>query len=101
MEAEIVGEPQPKVTWYKDGIELQTTERRKFVNENRKAILILIEITEQDAGEYVLKVENEMGQITCRTTLIIKGMSFLLDSFKKVSDMNFYILNVLCIIKIG
>ena len=73
MEAEIVGEPQPNITWYKDGIEIQTTEKTKILSNDRNAVLILIDVSKQDAGEYVLKVENELGEITCKTTLVVKG----------------------------
>ncbi|GFS02464.1 titin, partial [Elysia marginata] len=73
MEAEIVGEPLPCITWYKDGIEIQTTEKTKILREDRKAVLILIDVSKQDAGEYVLKVENELGEITCKTMLLVKG----------------------------
>ena len=73
MEAEIVGEPHPSITWYKDGIEIQTTERTKTICDDRKALLLLIDVSKQDAGEYVLKVENELGEITCKTILVVKG----------------------------
>ena len=76
LEAEIIGEPQPHVAWYKDGIEIQHTDKRKTLVEDRKAILLIVDVSQQDAGEYVLKMDNVLGETMCRTTLVVKGKCF-------------------------
>ncbi|XP_025104133.1 myosin light chain kinase, smooth muscle-like [Pomacea canaliculata] len=61
------------MTWYVNGIELRPTERTRIVKEGRTIVLIIINVAPQDSGEYTLKLENERGEVTCKTTLVIKG----------------------------
>lgn len=67
--------PVSRVIWYINGIELQPTDRTRVVQEGKTIVLIIINVGVQDSGEYTLKVQNELGEVTCKTTLIIKGES--------------------------
>lgn len=73
LEAETSADSVSRVTWYVNGIELRPTERTRIVKEGRTIVLIIINVAPQDSGEYTLKLENERGEVTCKTTLVIKG----------------------------
>ena len=72
--------PVSRVVWYINGIEIHPSERTRVVQEGRTVVLIIINVGVQDSGEYMLKVQNELGEVTCKTTLIIKGKSLVITS---------------------
>ena len=74
LEAEMTSVPVSRVAWYVNGIELQPTDRTRMVQEGRTIILIITNAGLQDSGEYTLRVQNDLGEVTCRTTLVIEGM---------------------------
>lgn len=65
--------PVSRVIWYINGIEIQPSERTHVVQEGKTVVLIIINVGVQDSGEYMLRVQNELGEVTCKTTLTIKG----------------------------
>lgn len=73
MEAQVDAYPPPLTKWYVNGIEIVTSEHYQMIQEGNSVILIIFRITEEDAGEYILRVGNELGEATCRTTIILEG----------------------------
>lgn len=73
LEAVVGDIPVLRSSWYVNGIEIHPTERTKIVKEGKTLVLIIISVKPEDAGEYTLKVENELGETTCKTTLVMKG----------------------------
>ncbi|XP_060064415.1 titin-like, partial [Ylistrum balloti] len=71
--ASINAYPPPKYQWFTKGVQIVPSERRQMVQEDDTIILIIINVQEEDSGDYILKVENEMGEVTCRTTLTVRG----------------------------
>jgi hypothetical protein len=74
LEATVSAQPPPKrYVWTQDGREIMPSDRVRIVRENNTIILIINPTQPQDQGEYVLRVENEIGEVTCRTTMILPG----------------------------
>lgn len=72
LEATVAAQPPPKrYTWTFRGQEVRPTERIRIVREANTIILIISPTQPQDEGEYILKVENDLGEVTCRTTLTL------------------------------
>jgi len=69
MTAKVTAYPPPKYRWFMDDKEIVQTNRRQIKQDQGTIILIIINVGKEDEGDYTLKVENEMGEITCRTTL--------------------------------
>merc|ERR1712142_900331 len=73
LEAQVDAYPPPLTKWYVNGIEIVTSEHYQMVQEGNTIILIIFSVSERDAGEYILRVGNELGEATCRTIIIIEG----------------------------
>lgn len=69
MEATVKAYPPPRCTFYINGQPIVPTPRRNIVREKDTIILIIINAQKEDEGDYQLNVENEVGSVTCKTTL--------------------------------
>lgn len=75
LEAQVSAYPPPKYNWYFSGKEIVPSDRREIDQDKDTLILVIKQVQPEDEGEYTLRVQNEMGEITCRTTLTIPGRS--------------------------
>jgi uncharacterized protein YfaS (alpha-2-macroglobulin family) len=73
LEAQVLAYPPPRYNWYFSGKEIIPSDRRKVEQDKDTLVLIIRQAQPEDEGEYTLRVQNEMGEITCRTTLTIQG----------------------------
>ena len=79
LECIISGEPEPKVTWYKDNIEIDllpdeiksTLKIGKFMNVRQ----LSISNTNADlhTGTYSCRAENEYGEASCSCGVLIRS----------------------------
>eukprot|EP00106_Octopus_bimaculoides_P016754 XP_014784196.1 PREDICTED: titin-like isoform X3 [Octopus bimaculoides] len=69
LEAQVEAYPPPLVKWYVNGVEILPSDHYQMFQEGDTVVLIIIHVDEKDIGEYVLRVGNELGEITCRTTI--------------------------------
>ena len=65
--------PPKRYIWTRAGQEVRPSDRVRIVREANTIILIIHPTEPQDQGEYILRVENEIGEVTCRTTLTLQG----------------------------
>lgn len=65
------GEPQPKVTWYKNEVQIVPDNRTMIVPERNITKLIIDHLRPEDDAEYICVAENERGVVTCKTKLNI------------------------------
>ena len=70
---EVNSVPMKDVKWFKDGIKIVSSDRTSMIKDGRSIVLMIVDVRERDSGQYVLHVGNEMGDITCRSTLTIAG----------------------------
>ncbi|KAJ7344394.1 hypothetical protein JRQ81_000344 [Phrynocephalus forsythii] len=61
--------PLPKVTWFKDGIEVTEEERVEIERTNDQAILIIKNCVREDSGAIMLKLKNDCGTVTAQLHL--------------------------------
>ncbi len=84
---QVIGTPTPKVQWFKDGKEIKENIR---VDKDVHSLTIVIS-TEDDTGEYTLKVTNEVGTAFSGFTLTVEdsGVHYeppiFLERFEKVT----------------
>src|SRR5699024_8545391 len=55
------GNPKPKITWTKDGEEVEKGEHFGLEVKDRHAILVIRNATHEDNGPYTITAENELG----------------------------------------
>ncbi|XP_050316135.1 limbic system-associated membrane protein-like isoform X2 [Anthonomus grandis grandis] len=66
MEAQLVcivhGESQPEVLWYRDTMQLDTTERRIMESRGSRHTLVIRKVNRQDFGNYTCVADNQLGK---------------------------------------
>ena len=70
--------PQPKITWFQHGNEIQPNmDFQIYIDQEKgESLLIIVEVFPEDEGEYTCVAVNEYGEsiTTCRMTVICKFM---------------------------
>lgn len=69
------GKPTPKVTWYKDGLELVEDSRTVVKRNGDSSTLILNKCVREDSGSVTLKLKNDCGSATATVQLSVIGES--------------------------
>jgi hypothetical protein len=77
------GLPVPRFVWYVNGLQMKPSPRMKTSYENGSVTLIIFNVQASDAGDYMLKATNELGEVTCKTVLNVQ--SKLLDVVLKLT----------------
>ena len=73
LECHVAGEPEPKVTWFKDGRELCPTKHIGIKCENGLCVLTIFNAGPEDSGEYVCNSHNMLGEATTKTLLMVNS----------------------------
>ncbi|XP_071942485.1 uncharacterized protein [Antedon mediterranea] len=83
----VIGNPKPSVTWYKDGLAINTSMHAdghyRIVEEGFTHSLEITRTEDSDAGHYYCTVSNSTGAIMCSCFLLVndrKENSFIVDS---------------------
>ena len=69
LACEVSGDPEPSVTWSKDGD--TSIPRARFDNDGR--ILVINDVIPRDSGVYECTASNIFGESHTATTLIVAG----------------------------
>ncbi|EGT39528.1 hypothetical protein CAEBREN_31600 [Caenorhabditis brenneri] len=85
--ARINGEPEPKISWLKDGIDVKSNMDYRQEYINGVATLVIEESFIEDTAEYTVKATNVGGSATSSANLIVKCR--LIDISRKEIDNNF------------
>ncbi|NXF22101.1 IGFN1 protein, partial [Rhodinocichla rosea] len=73
MSCAVGGHPPPKVTWYKDNRDLSRDPSYFCTNDFGVCSLVVLGVTKQDEGEYMVEASNEVGRAFSKAFLAIKG----------------------------
>ncbi|XP_074255087.1 striated muscle preferentially expressed protein kinase isoform X10 [Saimiri boliviensis] len=68
----VTANPQPQVSWHKDGSALRSEGRLLLRAEGERHTLLLREARVADAGNYTATATNELGQATCAASLTVR-----------------------------
>ncbi|XP_050923881.1 myosin light chain kinase, smooth muscle-like, partial [Lates calcarifer] len=71
--AKTTGRPQPRVTWYKGGTEVQSCGRVSMYERSGLHFLEIKEVCMDDGGSYTCSVTNAAGTATATAELHIQG----------------------------
>ncbi|XP_061708256.1 obscurin isoform X3 [Cydia pomonella] len=83
LEVEVEGCPEPTVKWYKDGKEITTDARIKIERDTQRLENYNLTVTlvkEEDGGEYEVRAENEMGDVSSKSTVTIHTPPIVKDN---------------------
>lgn len=62
--AEVEGIPEPTLVFYKDGQEIKSSDRIKFVKEGNKHHVVIEKTVLKDTGSYSVVATNELAQVS-------------------------------------
>lgn len=69
------GKPAPKVTWYRDGMELVEDSRTMVERNGASSTLILSKCVREDSGTVMLKLKSDCGSASATVQLCVIGES--------------------------
>lgn len=69
----VIGTPQPQISWFKDGFEIFSSRRTKIINENNISILVIHQTSLTDEGEIKCTATNRHGHIVSRARLKVEA----------------------------
>ncbi|CAD6198887.1 unnamed protein product, partial [Caenorhabditis auriculariae] len=72
FECEISGNPRPEYRWFKGCKELVDTSKYTIINKGDKQVLIINDLSADDADEYTCRATNSSGTRSTRASLKIK-----------------------------
>lgn len=73
LRCQIGGDPRPDVIWERKNVQIES-EGRYNISEDGKAYLLTITgVTEQDAGQYICKARNSIGETYAAASLKVEG----------------------------
>lgn len=73
LECTYTGTAPISVTWQKNGREVYQSNRCSMITTEKSCILEISSSAKDDDGQYVCKVENDVGQDSCQAYLSIIG----------------------------
>uniref|UniRef100_A0A8B9F1W2 Immunoglobulin superfamily member 22 n=1 Tax=Amazona collaria TaxID=241587 RepID=A0A8B9F1W2_9PSIT len=73
MSCAVGGHPPPKIRWYKDSRDLSNDPTYFCMNDFGVCSLVVLGVTKQDEGEYMVEATNESGRAFSKAFLTIKG----------------------------
>ncbi|XP_041278675.1 immunoglobulin-like and fibronectin type III domain-containing protein 1 isoform X2 [Onychostruthus taczanowskii] len=74
MSCAVGGHPPPKITWYKDSRDLSRDPNYFCTNDFGVCSLVVLGVTKQDEGEYMVEASNEVGRAFSKAFLAIKAL---------------------------
>lgn len=72
LQCQVAGDPEPNVTWYKDGKKLESNDFVDLKYKYGLATLKIEEVYPEDAGEYRCVAKNYVNQAETQCTLKVK-----------------------------
>ena len=85
IEVPLTAKPAPKVTWYKDNVQVYSYARCKMQKVGDVYTLVIKQATTQDAGTYKILAKNSAGSATREINVQITGEEmFLCCSSKRI-----------------
>lgn len=75
MEVKVRGKPKPEGKWYKQGIEIKSSQEFQIEEfEDGTSVLTIAETYPDDTGEIVFEALNPLGVSTTTTYLSVEGI---------------------------
>lgn len=73
LEAKVIGDPLPDITWLKNNEEIKENEQIKLMFEDEIAALVIKNVDVEDEGEYTIMAKNDVGSVSETINLLIKA----------------------------
>ncbi|XP_075465049.1 coiled-coil domain-containing protein 141 isoform X1 [Ascaphus truei] len=91
LEVEVIGYPEPTLTWYKQGHNLPTEDHLPEHEQETKHTLIIQEVCKEEASQYLALGTNSNGNISSSGDIQLKGNRSLISSVDWITLFVIYI----------
>ncbi|KAF5301256.1 hypothetical protein FQR65_LT00956 [Abscondita terminalis] len=71
--ANFIGQPTPKISWFKDGFEIFSSRRIRIVTENEKSTLTIHQSSFSDEGEIKCTATNKAGHVSIKAQVTLEA----------------------------
>uniref|UniRef100_A0A3Q1FZN4 Obscurin-like protein 1 n=1 Tax=Acanthochromis polyacanthus TaxID=80966 RepID=A0A3Q1FZN4_9TELE len=76
LKCQIGGDPRPDVIWERKNVQILSEGRYKLSEEGKVYMLTITGVTQQDAGQYICKARNSIGETYAAAS--VNGVKFLI-----------------------
>ncbi|XP_063323695.1 obscurin-like protein 1a [Pelmatolapia mariae] len=73
LKCQIGGDPRPDVIWERKNVQILSEGRYKISEEGKVYLLTITRVTQQDAGQYICKARNSIGETYAAASLKVEG----------------------------
>ncbi|KAM8722669.1 obscurin-like protein 1a [Acanthopagrus schlegelii] len=73
LRCQIDGDPRPDVVWERKNIQILSDGHYKLSEEGKAYLLTITGVTPQDAGQYICKAKNSIGETYAAASLKVEG----------------------------
>uniref|UniRef100_A0A3Q2ZAY3 Immunoglobulin like and fibronectin type III domain containing 1, tandem duplicate 2 n=1 Tax=Hippocampus comes TaxID=109280 RepID=A0A3Q2ZAY3_HIPCM len=73
MSCAVTGNPKPRITWYRDHVNLNTNTNYYISNTCGVCSMLILSVGSKDVGKYTVTAENALGRSECSTMLSVRG----------------------------
>uniref|UniRef100_A0A3B3XZG2 Obscurin-like protein 1 n=1 Tax=Poecilia mexicana TaxID=48701 RepID=A0A3B3XZG2_9TELE len=84
LRCQIGGDPHPDVIWERKNIQILSEGRYKISEEGKAYLLTITGVTQQDAGQYICKARNSVGETYAAASLKVEGENQANDQQKEI-----------------
>ncbi|XP_029942050.1 obscurin-like protein 1a [Salarias fasciatus] len=88
LRCQIGGDPRPDVIWERKGIQILSDGRYKLSEEGKSYMLTITGVTEQDAGQYICKARNSVGETYAAASLKVEGEALAQNGEPRQLEVN-------------
>jgi len=88
LEVKVKGKPKPKGKWYKQGVEIVSSQEFQIEEfEDGTSVLTIAETFPDDTGEITFEAHNPLGVAITTTYLAVEGNSFFFMNAKGFANL--------------
>jgi len=88
LKVQVKGDPDPQVTWTKDGVPLSSSEIMEVKYKNGVASVVINEVFPEDAGKYTCRANNTKGAVETSSKVTILPMDKKKPAVNGVNGVN-------------
>ncbi|XP_036807832.1 obscurin-like protein 1 [Oncorhynchus mykiss] len=88
LQCKIGGDPRPEVVWEKKNVQILSEGRYRLSEEGQAYFLHITGVRLEDAGQYICKASNSVGETCAPATLKVEGNSQEQEGVQKQKEVN-------------
>lgn len=84
----IDGDPRPDVIWERKNVQITSGGHYTLSEDGKSYLLTITEVTTQDAGQYICKAKNNIGETYAAASLKVEGEALTQEGGRRQPEVN-------------